>query len=463
MDQIIALIVFWGVWLLVPIVVDGITTLYTLIGVSFVHIRRLRNRIPALQSFPLVSIIIPVYNSEQTLEACLNSIANQDYPKDRIEVHLVNNGSSDRSHQVFSRLREKLDLHMGWISTLDKGKSEALNAGIYMAKGAYIFNVDSDVVLAPDAVRKVVETMEHHLDLGAITGAIQVLPPEEDAPPLTSLLAKCEFFEYLTAFHVGREHQTLMQSIYTLSGAFSVFRTELLHRTDLYRNVTVTEDTDLTFELHDIYSEWRIACISSAIAYVHPIESLSSLYAQRVRWQRGQVEVSARYEQLMGQPMWLLRGFSPARTLLVDHTLAFPRIVWTFLLPILALFGYPLSLIVMAFLVLYGFYLLIDIAWVFVAWLGVNSLARQRLRDFLYLLPVMPFYRMVVFWFRISGFLHAIAEPGTWRVEDPVVQLKRGLADLDDLTGNVFGRIPATIAVLQERLAERKFGGPSSE
>ena len=426
---------------MIPIVVDGITTLYTLLGVTLVHINRLRNRIPALQSYPLVSIIIPVYNSEETLEACLRSIADQDYPNERMEIHLINNGSSDQSHQVFARIREKLDLHMGWFSTFDKGKSEALNAGIYMANGAYIFNIDSDVVLAPDAVRKVVEVMEYNLDLGAVTGAIQVLPPEVKAPPLSSLLAKCEFFEYLTAFHVGREHQTLMQSIYTLSGAFSVFRTELLHRTDLYRNVTVTEDTDLTFELHDLYREWRIACVSSAIAYVHPIESLSSLYAQRVRWQRGQVEVSARYDQLMNQPMWLLRGFSPARTLLVDHTLAFPRIVWTFLLPILALFGYPLSLIVMAFLVLYGFYLLADMAWVCVAWLGVDKPARQRLLNFLWLLPAMPFYRMVVFWFRISGFLHAIAEPGTWRVQDPLVQIRQGLADLDQSMGNIFGRL----------------------
>jgi biofilm PGA synthesis N-glycosyltransferase PgaC len=463
MDQIIGLIVFWGVWLLIPIVVDGITTLYTLLGVCLVHINRMRKRTPALQAYPLISIIIPIYNSEETLEACLKSIADQDYPNDRMEIHLINNGSSDRSQQIFVRIREKLDLHMGWYSTFDRGKAWALNAGIHMANGAYIFNIDSDVVLAPDAVRRVVEEMEFNLDLGAVTGAIQVLPPKKDETSLKSLLAECEFFEYLTAFHVGREHQTLMQSIYTLSRAFSVFRRELILRTDLYRNVTVTEDADLTFELHDLYSEWRIACISSAIAYVHPIDSLGSLYAQRVRWQRDQIEVSARYEQLMNQPMWLLRSFFPARTLLVDHTLAFPRIVWTFLLPALALFGYPLSLIVMAFLVLYGFYLLIDLAWVSVAWLGVNRLVRQRLVDFLWLVPVMPFYRMVVFWFRISGFLHAIAEPGAWRVQDPLVQLKQGLADLDKSTGYVFGRVPATIAVLQEKFTSRRSAGPPPE
>ena len=460
MEHFIALIVFSGVCLLIPMVVDGITTLYALIGVSLVHLNRARKRTPQLQSYPLVSIIIPVYNSEETLESCLRSIAAQDYPNDQMEIHLINNGSSDRSHQIFVRIRQKLQLHMGWYSIFDKGKAWAMNAGIHMANGAYIFNIDSDVVLAADAVRRVVEEMEYNLDLGAVTGAIQVLPPAEDDPPLMGLLAKCEFFEYLTAFHVGREHQTLMQNIYTLSGAFSVFRRELLLQTDLYRNVTVTEDTDLIFELHERYGNWRIACISSAVAYVHPIESLSALYAQRVRWQRGQIEVSARHEQIMQQPMWLLRGFSPARTLLIDHTLAFPRIVWTFLMPILVLFGYPLSLIVMAFLVLYGFYTLIDLAWVCVAWIGVNRPARGRLINFLWLIPIMPFYRMIIFWFRISGFLHAVAEPGAWRVQDPLVLLQQGLFDLNQSTGNILGRLPGTISILQEKIGTSRSGGP---
>jgi hypothetical protein len=60
--------------------------------------------------------------------------------------------------------------------------------------------------------------------------------------------------------------------------------------------------------------------------------------------------------------------------------------------------------------------MLIDLAWVGVAWLGVDRQARQRLASFLWLIPAMPFYRMIVFWFRIAGFLHAVAEPGTWRV-----------------------------------------------
>jgi hypothetical protein len=67
----------------------------------------------------------------------------------------------------------------------------------------------------------------------------------------------------------------------------------------------------------------------------------------------------------------------------------------------------------------------------------------------------MPFYRMVVFWFRISGFLHAVAEPGTWRVQDPLVQLEQGVANLRDYIGNALDRSPVKIPVLQERFGGR--------
>lgn len=435
-----AFFIFWGVWLLVPLLVDGLTTFVSLIGALIMRWRRAARQ-HTLEFHPFVSIIIPVYNSADTLEACLRSVAAQQYPLRRMEVLLINNGSKDSSFDIFARLHGELGLHLTWHSIINQGKAWALNAGIHMAQGQYIFNVDSDAVLAPDAVLRVVETMEAEPDLGAVTGSIAVLPAPDGASLERRLLADCEFFEYLTAFHVGREHQTVLRNLYTLSGAFSVFRREVLLNTFLYSRETVTEDTDLTFELYERFRNWRVGSVSTAIAYVHSIETLSTLYAQRVRWQRGQIEVSARHEELMNRPIWQPFGFVPARTLALDHTLAFPRLVWTLLLPILTSFGYPLSLIIFATLALYGFYLLIDLAWIGVAWLDVDADARRRLRRIWWLLPLLPLYRMLIFWFRFSGFLHAVAEPGAWRVQDPVVQVRRGLLDVQQRAHQVYQAI----------------------
>ena len=429
-EIILGWIVFWGVWLLIPMLIDGVTTLVSLLGVIVMAKRRKHRTDASLVYYPQIAIIIPVYNSQYTLEPCLRSLEAQDYPMERMNIIIVNNGSTDQSFQIYARLQSELSLQMHWHTIINHGKAWALNAGIHLSHGTYIFNVDSDVVLAPDAIRKVVEALDSNPDLGAVTGAVQVLPAPKNAPRYLKILAECEFFEYLTAFNVGREQQTWLRSLYTLSGAFSAFRREILLQTYLYSQETVTEDTDLTFEIYERFRNYRVGCVSQAVAYTHPIDSIGRLYGQRVRWQRGQMEVSARHAGLMKRPIWALRGFSPARTLAIDHTLAFPRIVWTFLLPALALWGYPLNLIVLSLGVMYLFYVWIDLTWVFVSILGVNQVAKNRLKTIWQYVPLMPLYRMLIFWFRFSGFLHAIAEPGVWQVEDPWVQIQAGLSDL---------------------------------
>ena len=443
-EQVWRFIIFWGVWLLVPILVDLTTAIANVVGVLAMRYRRRRLYRP-LTYYPFISIVIPVYNSEETLEPCLRSIAAQDYPLDRMEILCISNGTTDNSFGVFARLQAELPLHMRWHTILNKGKAWALNAGIHLARGQYIFNVDSDVVLAPDAVRKVVEVFEVEPDMVAATGSIQVLPPPPDASFSRRVLAECEFFEYLTAFHVGREHQTLLNNLYTLSGAFSIFRREALLETFLYSQLTVTEDTDLTFEFYERFRDKRVGAISTAIAYVHSIESLSALYAQRVRWQRGQVEVSARHRHLLNRPWWAFWGFNPRRVLLIDHTLSFPRAVWTFLLPVLVLFGYPLSLIVTTFIVLYFFYLGIDLLWVAVALSSALPFTWRRARAAWWVLFLLPAYRMLVYWFRLSGFLHAMAEPGTWRVSDPMQQVRAGVADVQRRATQAYAALLASL------------------
>lgn len=425
--------IFWGVWLLVPMLIDGLTTVASLIGVLIMARRRKTETEQGLGYYPQIGIVIPVFNSQVTLEACLRSLAEQDYPLERMNIILVNNGSSDRSFQIFARLQMTLGLQLHWHTIINQGKAWALNAGIHLSHGTYIVNVDSDVVLAPDAIRKVVEALESDPELGAVTGAVQVLPALVTAPHYLKILAECEFFEYLTAFNVGREHQTLLRSLYTLSGAFSAFRRDILLQTYLFSQETVTEDTDLTFEIYERFKNYRMGCVSQAVAYTHPVDSIGRLYAQRVRWQRGQMEVSARHTVLMKRSMLSVRGFAPARTLAIDHTLAFPRIVWTFLLPALALWGYPLSLIVMSLGVMYLYYVLIDILWIFVSILSVNQVAKSRLKRTWRYVPLLPLYRMLIFWFRFSGFLYAIAEPGVWRVEEPWVQIRTGLREIRSL------------------------------
>ena len=93
-----------------------------------------------------ISIIIPVYNTEQYLEQCIDSILNQTL-KD-IEIILINDGSTDKSYNILKKY-EKKDSRIVLINQKNKGQGEARNLGIKIAKAPYIAFVDSDDFISP--------------------------------------------------------------------------------------------------------------------------------------------------------------------------------------------------------------------------------------------------------------------------------------------------------------------------
>ena len=95
----------------------------------------------------MISVIVPVYNTEKFLKNCISSIANQTY-KD-LEIILVNDGSTDNSGKICDDFAQK-DSRIKVIHQSNKGVGAARNAGLDVAKGAYIGFVDSDDILRPD-------------------------------------------------------------------------------------------------------------------------------------------------------------------------------------------------------------------------------------------------------------------------------------------------------------------------
>jgi len=421
-DWWLAAMGFWGVWLFVPIVIDGYQAFRYLLATLVGRAKRLPIR-PVTEApqgkWPFVTVIVPVYNSAGSLAACIDSIRRQSYPAEQLEVLAIDNGSKDSSFEVFAELqREPWEGVLHWLSTFHQGKPWALNVGIHHARGQYIINLDSDVTLHEDAIANMVAAFEHDPDLIAATGAVEIRP-EAGSKGWLRLLHECEFQEYYFAFNVGRRFETMANRLFTLAGAFSAFRREALLASHLYDTSTVGEDTFMTFEMQERFPGKRVGVVTSAVCYTDPIPSLRALYAQRVRWQRGEIEVIAAHPKLAKRGLFY-RGFAPVRTLVVDHTLAFPRVAWTFLMPGLVFFGYSWSTVLLAGVALYGAYFVIEAAtWTTSALLVVYPSARRLWRGW-WVVPFMPAYRYLVFWMRFAGTLTVITEAHQWRTKDPV-------------------------------------------
>ncbi len=467
MGSIWTFMLIWGVWLITPVLVDGLDALGRLIIV-----RSRRRESKKRQEFedyelPTVSIIVPAHNEAAVIDRCLNSVKAQDYPHDKLEVIVIDDGSTDTTAEQVEdhvnggngngngsfRFKGKPIMvgPFGGSLTLlrngsNHGKAVALNAGIEASSGEIFINIDSDVVLAPNAVRNIASSFARNPKMGAATGNIEVdweilesrdsdgqliLDENGDIVPkdlnfVERFLVKSQFLEYLSSFDLGRRAQAETQTMYTLAGACSAFRRSVLLAGSLYSNDTVSEDTNLTFDLHK--QDVTIGFIDDAKVYLEPVTNWDSLYAQRVRWTRGQLEVCGVNEELIGSGKHgMFSRFAVPKMLLFDHTLAFPRLIWAPLILCFPLIGYSWRIIILAVLAMYLFYLLIEVVSALAVFAVSDDHTKNRIERSGWTLITLPIYRFIVFHFRFSGFLVTLTEEQEWTMTGPMRATERDI------------------------------------
>lgn len=415
-DQSLREFIFWGIWLVIPLLIDVISGV---MGACFVLGQSYKKGKEELTYFPFVNILIPVYNSSNTLMNCLASVQNQNYPIRNISVFLLNNGIKDRAYEIYCKFQEENPgLKIWWIDS-SKGKAKALNKGLYMAEGKYIINIDSDGILDQNAVKRVVEKFERKPNINAMTGVVLTdknLIDETSSFPLR-LLQRCELFEYAESFLVGRGFQSMTNSIFTLAGAFSCYRKEAVLKTQLYNLETLGEDTHMTSQIRE-FQDGKIALCENAFFYVDPVENADKLYIQRQRWQRGQVEVSSLFRNLVkNERKGLFNVLN--YTILKDHTLVFPRFMWIFASMYIVFLGYPLSLIVGANLMMYIVYVLSSILYYLASkpYLKDMNGDAKYMDKHLYVVIFLPLYRSIVFFMRVAGIINSVERVATWNTK----------------------------------------------
>lgn len=246
MENFWFLFIPWAGWLLLPIVVETSKNIYIFIFLNIKHNKKKKEK--NLEHKPLVSILVPVYHSYKTIKLCLDSISNQTYGINNLEVILINNGEIDEGYEIFKKFQSKhKNLKIWWMNS-NKGKSNALNKGIFNSKGKYIINIDSDGWLDENAVENIVKKFNSDKDISAMTGVV-LIDPEQIKPTkniFLKLIQKSEFIEYTESFLVGRNMKSNRNELYTMAGAFSCFRKDILMKTQLYSSQTLGEDTHMT-------------------------------------------------------------------------------------------------------------------------------------------------------------------------------------------------------------------------
>ena len=400
---------FIGAWIIIPLILDIIFNLYSALSIL---IKRKKEDIK-LEYYPYISIVVPVYNTSRSLGNCIDSIIGQNYPLDKIELLLVDNGSTDNSHDVFIEKQSTSKIRMWWLESKN-GRGIALNKGVYLSNGKYIFNIDSDGILHKDAILNCVIKLENSPEIIALTGSVltNYKQIKETKGFFKKLLQKFELFEYGESFLIGRAFQSQTNSIFNIAGAFSVFRKETILKTQLYNKDTIGEDAHMTSQIRK-FIKGKIELCSSAYIFVEPIDDFDTLYKQRQRWQIGEIEVASLFREKKGNK----KGFNILKTaLLKDHTLLFPRLIWVFATIYLIFSGYPIQIFIIANIILYSLYMLMSFMNFFIIKLFLKE--TDELKSFLnknfFISILMPFYRSLTFGIRAIGILNSYENSTSW-------------------------------------------------
>ncbi|KRL42311.1 TIGR03111 family XrtG-associated glycosyltransferase [Liquorilactobacillus nagelii] len=404
---------FWITWALIPVVVEIFPAIISGTWLLIHNWRTEKLAIP--EKLPLISLIVPVYNSEATLFKCIRSIAVSTYPKELIQIILADNQSTDDSFLIYDQAQKEFpDLNIQLIRT-EKGKAKALNAAVYSSIGTYIINIDSDGALEKKALMNMVLQFENNPQIAALTGVILPEPEmvKEKQYLGLALLQRNEFFEYAQAFLAGRSIESRHNQLFTMSGAFSAFRRSYLLDTFLYNTETIGEDTDMTFQIRERLNDQVVIC-TKAIFFIEPIKSLDNLYRQRQRWQRGEIEVVQQYNRKL-KITYFFKNFL-VRRMLIDHTFLFPKMIWLFASLVLVALGYSWKLLLLSYLVIYLLYVFVGaLNYICVLLLLRGFSVEKKFFAVLWWVALtLPFYNFICSWIRFIGILNSMTQKSSW-------------------------------------------------
>lgn len=376
-----------------------LTMLVIALRTSAAHLRHLESiRFDWIKSSPMVppiTLLVPAHNEEQSICTAVSNLLDLDYPE--LEVIIINDGSADNTLQVMQKefrlrpvravyvpqvasapvrglYRSDVDLRLLVVDKDSVGsKADAINAGLNAASSPYVCVVDADSVLERDALLRImVPILADPANVVAAGGIIRVLNGSEiEAGRIRRVrLARksievIQVIEYLRAFLIGREAWARGNMLMIVSGAFGIFRTDLVRSVGGYRPFAIGEDFDLVARLHrqllEKRADYRIEFVPDPVCWTEVPSDLRSLARQRARWHKGLLDVLWPNRDMLFRPrygrvgclalpyLWLFELLAPvieiAGFVTVLLAAVYGALSWTFFLQFV-LFGYGFATLI---------------------------------------------------------------------------------------------------------------------
>ncbi len=247
--------------------------------------------VPTLNKFPSVSVIVPVWNEETTVLKTIFSILKLNYPKDKLSVIIVDDGSTDKTWNVIQRFSRNKQIKL--LRKENGGKYTALNYALEFVNTELVGCLDADSFVHPEALKRIVAQFNDE-EIMAVTPSIKIFEPK-------GLLGLIQKAEYMFGIFLRKVFCNL-NAIYITPGPFSIFKRSVFEKIGGYKHAHNTEDMEIAMRMQK--NNMKIGNAHNAFIYTIAPASLKALYKQRLRWVYGFIKNAIDYRDMFFKPQY---------------------------------------------------------------------------------------------------------------------------------------------------------------
>jgi len=235
---------------------------------------------------PKVSIVIPAYNEEKNIEKCIISIFNSSYPKNKLDIIVIDDGSTDNTPKIIKKYKSIRVLKQNHL-----GKVEALNLGALKSSHEFILTLDADTILDKKCIRELLKPFSDK-SIGATTGNNKVRNHK-------SLISAFQNIEYHFSNLIRNSFSKVFNNGIWFSGSLACYRKSALKKIDYFKKDTLAEDQDIALELKR--AGYKTINTSTAFGYTIVPSKIKDLYKQRARWWIGTLQSIVKNKELFSR------------------------------------------------------------------------------------------------------------------------------------------------------------------
>ena len=240
-----------------------------------------------LRDYPAVTIAIPCWNEESTVGKTVNSILQVNYPKDKLKILLIDDGSTDSTWKEIQKFSSHPSIEI--FQKANGGKHTALNLGLEKSQADFFGCLDADSIVDPEALVRIMSYFEKDKEVMAVAPSVTVNDPKN-------------FIQYAqkAEYHMGvyfKKMLGLLGAINVTPGPLTVFRKKVFDDLGPYRHGHSTEDMEIAYRMQK--NRYKIEHCHDAYVFTNTPTTIFKLYRQRLRWIYGFINNTIDYRHIL--------------------------------------------------------------------------------------------------------------------------------------------------------------------